>query len=94
MSRDAGAKTILFVSCASTLYGGERSLLDIVNVMSPTWRPWFVVPEIGPYSVALDELKYRYDVTPVPRLPTRHFDAAALRLAVDVPAQCCRNLTR
>jgi glycosyltransferase involved in cell wall biosynthesis len=81
MSRDAGAKTILFVSCASTLYGGERSLLDIVNVMSPAWRPWFVVPEIGLYSVALDEAKYRYDVTPVPRQPTRHFDAAALRLA-------------
>ena len=55
--------------------------------MSPTWRPWFVVPEIGPYSVALDELKYRYDVTPVPRLPTRHFDAAALRLAEIIRAR-------
>ena len=35
MKKDGtGAKTILFVSCVSTLYGGERSLLEVINVMS------------------------------------------------------------
>ena len=49
------AKTVLFVSSVSALYGAERSLLEIVDVMGPAWRPWFVVPVKGRYSAALDD---------------------------------------
>ena len=73
----------MFVSCASTLYGGERSLLETINVISPGWRPRFVVPEKGPYSDALDEANYPYDVSPVPFGPyqgRKRFVAAAFRL--------------
>jgi glycosyltransferase involved in cell wall biosynthesis len=79
-SEGAAGKTILFVSCTSTLYGGERSLLEIVNVMSPAWRPWFVVPEKGLYSGALDAAKYPYDVTLVPDHRKSGFQLAAMCL--------------
>jgi glycosyltransferase involved in cell wall biosynthesis len=81
MTKDGStAKTILFVSSVPILYGAERSLLEIIDVMSPAWRPWFVVPAKGPYSAALDEANYPYDVIPMPRGGWR-FLVAALRLA-------------
>jgi glycosyltransferase involved in cell wall biosynthesis len=75
-----GAKTILFVSDASVLWGAERSLLETINVMSPAWRPWFVLPAKGHYSAALHEANYPFDVIPVPD-GGRRFYLRALRLA-------------
>jgi glycosyltransferase involved in cell wall biosynthesis len=71
------------VSNASALYGGERSLLEIVNVMGPAWRPVFVVPQKGPYSAALDEANYPYEVVPVPHGPqySRRWFLRVLQLA-------------
>jgi glycosyltransferase involved in cell wall biosynthesis len=57
------------VSSVSALYGAERSLLEIVDVMSAAWRPFFVVPEKGRYSAALDDANHPYDVIPVPLGP-------------------------
>src|SRR5207248_1648845 len=76
----AGGRRILFVSNVSALYGAERSLLEFINVMSPACLPWFVVPATGPYSAALEEANYPYDVTRVPD-GGRRFYLAALRLA-------------
>jgi glycosyltransferase involved in cell wall biosynthesis len=77
---EVAPRTFLFVSSVSALYGAERSLLEIINVMSPAWRPWFVVPAKGTFSAALDKANYPYDVIPVPH-GGRRFFLAALRLA-------------
>ncbi len=63
------ARTIVFVNFAAALYGAERSLLEIVNVLSPSWKPRFVVPAEGPYSTALECAKYPFDVASVPSHP-------------------------
>lgn len=41
------ARTILFVSNSPAFYGAERSLLEIVDVLSASWKPRFVVPAPG-----------------------------------------------
>jgi len=79
MSKDAALKAILFESCSSTLYGAERSLLAVVEAMSPTWKPHFVVPKTGTYSDALKEANLPYDVV-VPHYRLRFF-YMVLRLA-------------
>ena len=68
-----------FESCSSTLYGSERSLLAVVEAMSPTWQPHFIVPKKGTYSDALNEANLPYDVI-VPHYRLRFF-YMVLRLA-------------
>ena len=59
-------KRILFVSTVADLYGGERSLLDVVHHMSPAWQPRFVVPGPGRFEQVLRERGYAVDEFAVP----------------------------
>jgi glycosyltransferase involved in cell wall biosynthesis len=58
----ANCKNILFVSTIGDLYGGERSLLEVVKQMSPAWRPRFVIPGPGRFMGALEDAGYSFDV--------------------------------
>jgi glycosyltransferase involved in cell wall biosynthesis len=67
VTRHAGQpKRILFVSTVADLYGGERSLLDVVQHMSPAWQPRFVVPGPGRFEQALRERGYAVDELVIP----------------------------
>jgi glycosyltransferase involved in cell wall biosynthesis len=59
-------KRILFVSTVADLYGGERSLLDVVQHLSPAWQPRFVVPGPGRFEQALRECGHAVDEIAVP----------------------------
>ena len=50
------------MSAFGDLYGAERSLLEVVDVLSPVWKPRFVIPSTGPFSAALECAKYPFDV--------------------------------
>ncbi|HEY8107030.1 MAG TPA: glycosyltransferase family 4 protein, partial [Gemmatimonadales bacterium] len=68
MTQPAGQpKRILFISTVADLYGGERSLLDVVDHMSPAWEPRFVVPGPGRFEQQLRERGYAVDECIVPR---------------------------
>src|ERR1700730_4042985 len=58
----ARTRSVLLVSAFGDLYGAERSLLEIVDVLSPVWKPRFVIPSRGPFSAALECAKYPFDV--------------------------------
>lgn len=62
MKGEPSAKNILFVSSVAAFYGGERSLLEIVSMMSRHWKARFVVPARGSFSNALESAKYPFDV--------------------------------
>ncbi len=67
MTRHTGQpKRILLVSTVADLYGGERSLLDVVQHLSPAWQPRFVVPGPGRFEQALRERGYAVDELVVP----------------------------
>jgi glycosyltransferase involved in cell wall biosynthesis len=59
-------KRILFISTVADLYGGERSLLDIVDHLSPAWEPRFVVPGPGRFEQLLRERGYAVDECIIP----------------------------
>src|SRR5262249_5079823 len=79
-SRRSEAKTILFVSSVADFYGAERSLLEIVTELSPSWMARFVIPERGDYGAALEHAKYPFDVAHVPSSAIRN-PLSILRLA-------------
>jgi glycosyltransferase involved in cell wall biosynthesis len=59
-------RSILFVSCVADLYGAERSLLEIVSELSPSWKAHFILTARGRYSSALECAKFHFDVVHVP----------------------------
>jgi glycosyltransferase involved in cell wall biosynthesis len=59
-------KRILFISTVADLYGGERSLLDIVEHLSPAWEPRFVVPGPGRFEQLLRERGHAVDECIIP----------------------------
>ncbi len=68
MTQPAGQpKRILFISTVADLYGGERSLLDIVEHMSDSWEPRFIVPGPGRFAQQLREQGYAVEECLVPQ---------------------------
>ncbi len=68
MTQPAGQPNrILFISTVADLYGGERSLLDVVDHMSPAWQPRFVVPGPGRLEQQLRERGYAVEECLVPQ---------------------------